>query len=87
MENQNLNSVKPAYKKFYLSVSFFLFESGVKLAELGLQEESLKLLEENTYFKLELEKNINSVEPTWQKDFYARMTKYHLEYLKLMQHK
>lgn len=86
-EPNKIKIINPAYKKFYLSVAFFLFESGEKLSVLDSTEESLRLRGENENFKLELARKIDSVEPIWQKDFYARMTKYHLEYLKLMQHK
>ena len=44
-------------------------------------------MKENRQFKIELEQNINLVESKWQKDFYRRMTDYHIEYLKLLQEK
>ncbi|HRG73094.1 MAG TPA: hypothetical protein PLX69_00905 [Leptospiraceae bacterium] len=84
-----LGGVKPEFKKFYLKVSFFLFESGIKIKGLNLHSESkvARLLNENKQFQLELKEHIGNIETKWQKDFYARLTRYHLEYLDITKEK
>ena len=70
-----------------MKVSFFLYESFDKLTNINPNEDIARLMKENRQFKIELEQNINLVESKWQKDFYRRMTDYHIEYLKLLQEK
>lgn len=82
-ESDFLKQVKPEYKKFYLKVSFFLFESMDKIKSKSTESDLVakKLLLENKTFREELMNQISNVDIKWQKDFYARLTKYHLEYL------
>ena len=82
-----LASVKPEFKKFYLKVSFFLFESGEKIQSLNLESKNIRLLNENKQFQLELKEHIGNIETKWQKDFYSRLTRYHLEYLDITKEK
>ena len=86
-DTKKIETVKPSHKKFYLKVSFFLYESFDKLTNINPNEDIARLMKENRQFKIELEQNINLVESKWQKDFYRRMTDYHIEYLKLLQEK
>lgn len=87
-ESKLLASVKPEYKKFYLKVSFFLFESSEKMKSENVDSKQVtKLLSENQVFQKELSDHIGSIDSKWQKDFYSRLTHYHLEYLDLLKKK
>lgn len=88
-ESNYLKQVKPEYKKFYLKVSFFLFESFEKIKSTSTDSEltAARLLQENKSFQEELMNHISNVEGKWQKDFYARLTRYHLEYLDFLKKK
>ena len=88
-ESNYLTQVKPEYKKFYLKVSFFLFESFEKIKSTSTDSDltATRLLLENKSFQEELMNHISNVEGKWQKDFYARLTRYHLEYLDFLKKK
>jgi|JI9StandDraft_1071089.scaffolds.fasta_scaffold00874_18 hypothetical protein len=88
-ESNYLKQVKPEYKKFYLKVSFFLFESFEKIKSTSTDSDltAARLLQENKSFQEELMNHISNVEGKWQKDFYARLTRYHLEYLDFLKKK
>lgn len=88
-ESSYLKQVKPEYKKFYLKVSFFLFESFEKIKSTSTDSDltAARLLQENKSFQEELMNHISNVEGKWQKDFYARLTRYHLEYLDFLKKK
>jgi hypothetical protein len=87
-ESKVLASVKPEYKKFYLKVSFFLFESAEKMKSKNMDSTQVtNLLSENQKFQIELSEHISNIESKWQKDFYSRLTRYHLEYLDLLKKK
>lgn len=76
-----IKNIHPNHKKFYLSVSFFLYESKDKIEEKKQDSVSEALLQENIKFYHELEEHKNNIDSKWQKDFYKRLTKYHLGYL------
>jgi len=88
-ESNLLKQVLPKYKKFYLKVSFFLFESKEKIIEMKDFDSTIsnKLLNQNQIFREELDSNIERVESKWQKDFYSRLTTYHLDYLEFLKKK
>ncbi len=88
-ESKLLKQVLPKYKKFYLKVSFFLFESKEKIIEMKDfdSKKSTELLNQNQIFREELDSNIERVESKWQKEFYSRLTTYHLDYLELLKKK
>lgn len=88
-ESKLLKQVLPKYKKFYLKVSFFLFESKEKIIAMKDFDTiiSTKLLNQNQIFREELDSNIERVESNWQKDFYSRLTIYHLDYLEFLKKK
>ena len=70
-------------------MSFFLFESKEKIIEMKDfdSKKSTELLNQNQIFREELDSNIERVESKWQKEFYSRLTTYHLDYLELLKKK
>ncbi|MBE7412612.1 MAG: hypothetical protein L6Q54_10155 [Leptospiraceae bacterium] len=84
LKNQaKIKSMNPEYKKFYFKTLYFLY----KIEENLEKNNNKKLFSDLKGFQDELEANIKTMSPLWQKDYINRLTIFHSEYLELIKNK
>ncbi len=83
-EKIDFSNVKPEHKKFYLKTIYFLYESKQKIQSI---DKTNSLIKENDSFHDELIRREYKFDKVWQKDFYKRLTKFHLNYLEFLNKK